>query len=98
VVYTNQQDNIINNYSIATIELWKALPFFADFPSGTETAAGAATPWRSHTSSFRSRWTTPWRWQKATTFNICSTIIFTSPSLYLPPLQKQIVLYQSYTL
>ena len=42
VVYTNQQDNIINNYSIATIELWKALPFFADFPSGTETAAGAA--------------------------------------------------------
>jgi len=44
VVHTKQQDrNITSNYSNATIELSKALPFFTDFPSGTETAAGAAS-------------------------------------------------------
>lgn len=39
-----------------------------------------------YTSGFRSRCTTPWRWQKATTFRICTTIALASSSLYLPPL------------
>jgi len=40
------------------------------------------------TSGLRSRWTTPWMWQKATTFNICTRTAFASSSEYFPPLKS----------
>lgn len=45
------------------------------------------------TSGFRSRWTTPWRWQYATTLNICTITTFASSSEYFPPLEQQIKNY-----
>ena len=40
------------------------------------------------TSGFRSRWTTPWRWQKAATLKIWTMTTLASSSEYFPPLQK----------
>lgn len=40
------------------------------------------------TSGFRSRWTTPWKWQKDITLRICTTTAFASSSEYFPPLQQ----------
>ncbi len=37
---------------------------------------------REHTSGFMSRWTTPLRWHRTTTFSICLTILAASFSLY----------------
>lgn len=39
-----------------------------------------------NTSGFKSRCTTPWRWQYATTLSTWMTIALASSSLYLPPL------------
>lgn len=50
---------------------------------------GEQKVFRIKTSGFKSRWTTPWRWQNATTFRICTTIAFASSSVYLPPLEKE---------
>ena len=41
------------------------------------------------TSGLRSRCTTPWRWQNATTFNICIMTAFASSSVYFPPLHEK---------
>jgi len=41
------------------------------------------------TSGLRSLCTTPWRWQNATTFSICTMTALASSSEYFPPLKKQ---------
>lgn len=45
------------------------------------------------TSGLRSRCTTPWRWQNATTFNICTNTVLASSSEYFPPLQHRRMLF-----
>lgn len=49
------------------------------------------------TSGFRSRCTTPWRWQNATKFRICTMTAFASSSEYFPPLEKEQKYYHSLT-
>lgn len=45
--------------------------------------------WIKLTSGFRSRWTTPWRWQNEATLRIWRITTFASSSEYFPPLQRK---------